>query len=86
MVHGDARGPPGFDDPDGLRKKLNARPTADQQKNLLERLDGGLFDLILKAFLQAGWPRELIDRPNGNTAKSAFGPASIWPGVTSCRR
>jgi CRISPR-associated protein Csb2 len=53
---------PGFDDPDGLKKKLNERPNAELQKNLLERLDRRILDLIKKAFKQAGWPNELVER------------------------
>ena len=53
---------PGFDDPDGLRKKLNDRPNAEQQKNLLGRLDRRILDLIKKAFRQAGWPNELVEQ------------------------
>jgi CRISPR-associated protein Csb2 len=52
---------PGYDDPDGLRRKLRQRPTASEQKRLLERLDRRIRSLLREAFLQAGWPRELID-------------------------
>ena len=53
---------PGFDDPDGLRKKLKDRPTAELQKHLLGRLDRRILELIQKAFRQAGWPKELIEQ------------------------
>jgi len=52
---------PGHDDPDGLRKKLNNRPTSEEQKNLLERLNRRIVSLLHKAFLQAGLSPELVD-------------------------
>jgi CRISPR-associated protein Csb2 len=60
---------PGFDDPDGLRNKLKRRQNgehlnAEQQKNLLERLNRRAVELIEKAFQQAGLPKELIE-PGG---------------------
>lgn len=52
---------PGFDDPDGLRKKLKERINADQQKRLLERLDARILGLIWKAFHQAGWTSDALE-------------------------
>ena len=52
---------PGHDDPDGLRKKLNNRPTSEEQKNLLERLDRRIAGLLHKSFLQAGLSPELVN-------------------------
>jgi CRISPR-associated protein Csb2 len=47
---------PGYDDPDGLRAKLKVRnTTAEEQQNLLGRLDARILALIWKAFYQAGW-------------------------------
>lgn len=46
---------PGFDDPNGLRKKLKERVNAEEQKHLLARLDSRILALIWKAFHQAGW-------------------------------
>jgi CRISPR-associated protein Csb2 len=51
---------PGYDDPDGLRAKLKARVTADEQKNLLARLDARIMALIWKAFHQAGWTPDAL--------------------------
>lgn len=51
---------PGFDDPDGLRKKLKERVNADEQKHLLERLDSRILCLIWKAFHQAGWTADAL--------------------------
>ncbi|HVS40176.1 MAG TPA: type I-U CRISPR-associated protein Csb2 [Gemmataceae bacterium] len=52
---------PGFDDPDGLRKKLNERWNAEVQKKRLDRLDRRTLDLIKRAFKQAGCPTELVE-------------------------
>jgi CRISPR-associated protein Csb2 len=52
---------PGHDDPDGLRKKLADRPSAAEQRNLLERLDRRVAGLLHRAFLQAGLPPELVN-------------------------
>lgn len=51
---------PGYDDPDGLRKKLKERVNADEQKHLLERLDSRILALIWKAFHQAGWTADAL--------------------------
>ena len=51
---------PGYDDPDGLRKKLNDCRNPELQRHLLDRLYRRTIDLIKKAFNQAGWPKELM--------------------------
>ena len=51
---------PGYDDPDGLRAKLNDRGSAEKQKNLLARLDARIMALIWKAFHQAGWTADAL--------------------------
>jgi CRISPR-associated protein Csb2 len=51
---------PGFDDPDGLRKKLRERVNAEEQKNLLARLDARILALIWKAFHHAGWTADAL--------------------------
>jgi len=52
---------PGFDDPDGIRKRLkNDKNTADVQRRLLEQLDSRVMALLHKAFEHAGLPRELV--------------------------
>jgi len=51
---------PGYDDPDGLRKKLKQRVDAEQQKHLLERLNARILSLIWKAFRQAGWTDDAL--------------------------
>jgi CRISPR-associated protein Csb2 len=51
---------PGYDDQDGLRKKLKERVNADEQKHLLERLDSRILALIWKAFHQAGWTADAL--------------------------
>jgi CRISPR-associated protein Csb2 len=52
---------PGYDDPDGLRKKLKERINANEQKHLLQRLDARILSLIWKAFHQAGWTADALD-------------------------
>jgi CRISPR-associated protein Csb2 len=52
---------PGYDDQNRLRQKLKARVTAEQQKNLLERLDSRVRALIWKAFHQAGWTADALE-------------------------
>jgi CRISPR-associated protein Csb2 len=51
---------PGYDDPDGLRKKLRERVQADEQKHLLERLAARTLALIWRAFHQAGWTDDAL--------------------------
>jgi CRISPR-associated protein Csb2 len=51
---------PGFDDPKRWRGKLKARPTAEEQRRLLERLGDRTVGLIWKAFLQAGWTPDAL--------------------------
>jgi CRISPR-associated protein Csb2 len=53
---------PGYDDPDHLRRKLQAGGGAETQKRYLARLNARIEDLIRKAFRQAGYSNELIDR------------------------
>lgn len=52
---------PGHDDPDRLRRKLNGRIHAEEQKHLLERLDRRILCLIWKAFHQAGWTADALE-------------------------
>jgi CRISPR-associated protein Csb2 len=77
---------PGFDDPDGLRNKLNHRPNgphrnADQQKSLWERLNRRAVELIEKAFRQAGLPNELI-----RAAELEYREVGFRAGVDLARR
>jgi len=56
---------PGYDDPDGLRRKHRARAlagqvTADQQRQLLQRLDRRIDELIRKSFEHAGWTADAL--------------------------
>lgn len=77
---------PGFDDPDGLRKKLTPRPNrpplnAEQQKSLWERLNRRTVELIVKAFQQAGLPKELIQ-----AAELEYRQVGFRAGVDLARR
>lgn len=51
---------PGYDDWHGLRAKLKGRKTAEEQKNLLTRLNARILGLIWKAFDQAGWTADAL--------------------------
>ena len=53
---------PGYDDPDGLRRKLKERDgkSAAEQKHLLDRLDRRIISLLRDAFVQAGWAPDRI--------------------------
>jgi CRISPR-associated protein Csb2 len=56
---------PGYDDPDGLQAKLKARESkgqvsAQEQQNLLARLNARTLALIWKAFHQAGWTEDAL--------------------------
>jgi CRISPR-associated protein Csb2 len=72
---------PGFDDPDGLRRKLHRRPTADAQQHLLERLHRRVLSLLREAWRQAGWPEVLL----ASTAVE-YREAGFRPGVDLSRR
>lgn len=51
---------PGRDDPGGLKKRLAAKPKAEEQKSLLERLARRRDGLVRKALRQVGVPDELV--------------------------
>lgn len=53
---------PGFDDPDGLRRKLRQRDgkTAAEQQRLLERLHQRTMNLLFSAFQAAGWSTDVL--------------------------
>jgi len=84
--------PPGFDDPDGLRNKLNhaartapiATPT--NRKASGNGSIGGPSSGSEKAFRQAGLPNELIGAAELEYREVGFRPASLWPAATICRR
>lgn len=52
---------PGHDDPRHYRRRMEAPLDADEQKDLLARLDARIDSLIRKAMLQAGYSRLLAD-------------------------
>ena len=56
---------PGYDDPDGLRRKYRDRvkaglASAEEQRHLLERLDSRIVALLWKAFDHAGWTADAL--------------------------
>lgn len=53
---------PGYDDPDQLRRKLKNIRDAETQKKYLARLDTRMEELLRKAFRQAGYSSELIEK------------------------
>ena len=52
---------PGYDDPAHYRRRLKAEVGADEQKQLLNRLDHRIDSLLRKAISQAGIPKDLAD-------------------------
>lgn len=67
---------PGYDDPDHLRRKIRNGCDAQTQKRYLARLESRTDDLLRKAFHQAGYSAELIDR-----AELDWRGPGFWPGV-----
>lgn len=53
---------PGYDDPDHLRRKLKNCSGMETQTRYLSRLNTRIEDLLRKAFRQAGYAKELIER------------------------
>lgn len=51
---------PGFDDPDGLRRKLKKGQDAETQQRYLARLEARTDELLRKSFEQAGYSREFV--------------------------
>ena len=52
---------PGYDDPAHYRRRLKAGASADEQKQLLNRLDYRIDGLLRKAISQAGFSKDLAD-------------------------
>lgn len=67
---------PGYDDPAHLRKKLKSTTDSFTQKNLLEKLNARVLHLLQKAFLQAGFAKELV-----NQLQLDWGSAGFRAGV-----
>jgi CRISPR-associated protein Csb2 len=71
---------PGYDDRNGLRSKLKSRKTAEQQTNLLARLDARILSLIWKAFHQAGWTDDALAG-----AEVEYRAVGWFPGVDAAK-
>jgi CRISPR-associated protein Csb2 len=66
---------PGHDDPAHYRRRLARGAAAEEQKNLLERLDDRIEALLRKAILQAGFSETLAKHAELDWSKAGF-----WPG------
>jgi CRISPR-associated protein Csb2 len=53
---------PGYDDPGHIRKKLKSVNDSDTQKKLLDKLNTRVLQLLQKAFIQAGFSKDLVDQ------------------------
>lgn len=53
---------PGYDDPGHIRKKLKSVTDSATQKKLLEKLNNRVLQLLQKAFIQAGFSKDLVDQ------------------------
>jgi CRISPR-associated protein Csb2 len=72
---------PGHDDPGDIRRRLRSVRDADQQKQLLLRLERRGDALLRKASLQAGFPAELV-----NNAIFVWREVGFRRGVEHARR
>jgi CRISPR-associated protein Csb2 len=78
---------PGYDDPRGYRKRLNAAATGgealspDAQKELLGKLDERIEGLIRKAILQGGFSKEIA-----RAALVEWSGSGFWAGVDLASR
>ncbi|MFA6372408.1 MAG: type I-U CRISPR-associated protein Csb2 [Methanothrix sp.] len=72
---------PGYDDPAHYRKRLSQEIGADEQKQLLARLDHRIDCLIRKAIVQAGFSKSLADNAVIEWRKAGF-----WAGTESADR
>jgi len=71
---------PGYDDPDHLRRKLSRKVSADQQKQLLARLDTRVLDLLCKAMRHAGLAAETIEQTVIDYRAAGFLPHTALAG------
>jgi len=53
---------PGYDDPGHLRKKLKSVKDSPTQIKLLEKLNSRVLQLLQKAFIQAGFSKDIVDQ------------------------
>jgi len=67
---------PGYDDPRHYRRRLKSEIGAQEQKDLLGRLENRIDGLLRKAIVQAGFSEELAECAQIDWRKSGF-----WPGT-----
>jgi CRISPR-associated protein Csb2 len=67
---------PGYDDPAHFRRRLTRARSAEEQRQLLARLDKRVEGLLRKAIVQSGFSQVLADRAELQWRKAAF-----WPGA-----
>ena len=67
---------PGYDDPAHYRRRLRRGASAEEQRQLLHRLDRRVDGLLRKAMMQSGVPRVLADQVELEWRKVGF-----WPGT-----
>jgi CRISPR-associated protein Csb2 len=67
---------PGYDDPAHYRRRLKRGTSAEEQKQLLDRLSDRIDGLLRKAITQAGFTQTLADN-----AELEWRRAGFWPGT-----
>jgi CRISPR-associated protein Csb2 len=67
---------PGYDDPAHYRRRLRRGTSADEQKQLLDRLDERVDGLLRRAIRQSGFAEALADHVELQWSKVGF-----WPGT-----
>jgi CRISPR-associated protein Csb2 len=67
---------PGYDDPSHYRRRLKRTNSAEEQKQLLDRLNTRIDGLLRKSIVQAGFSQALADNAQLEWRKSGF-----WPGL-----
>jgi CRISPR-associated protein Csb2 len=72
---------PGYDDPDHYRRRLKNGIVADEQKNLLYRLNDRVDGLLRKAITQAGFSQTLADH-----AELEWRIVGFWSGTDLAHR
>ncbi|MBI4519499.1 MAG: type I-U CRISPR-associated helicase/endonuclease Cas3 [Gemmatimonadetes bacterium] len=72
---------PGYDDPGHYRRRLKRGTSAEEQKQLLTRLDERVNDLLRKAITQCGFSKVLADHAELQWRKAGF-----WPGTDHADR
>ncbi len=72
---------PGYDDPSHYRRRLQKGVSGEEQKRLLDCLNGRIETLICRAMVQAGYAEQLA-----RNAVIDWRPTGFWPGVDLASR